>query len=87
MKLLFLWGPFSSLNHKGILLFLLFWGHLVFCHDLNYPLRLNPTFLFGSNLKFSAYSLTLILNSTTKFLQIIATLFVQNKTDTLAYYL
>ena len=53
VELFFLWGPFSSLNHKRVLLsFVLFLGHLVFCHDLNYPLGLNPTFLFGSNLKF-----------------------------------
>ena len=55
VELFFLWGPFSSLNHKRVLLsFVLFLGHLVFCHDLNYPLGLNPTFLFGSNLKFRA---------------------------------
>ena len=55
VELVFLWGPFSSLNHKGVLLsFVLFLGHLVFCNDLNYPVGLNPTFLFGSNLKFRA---------------------------------
>lgn len=54
-----LWNFSSSrvpcLNHKGVLLsFLLFLGHLVFCHDLKYPLGLNPIFLLGSNLKFCA---------------------------------
>ena len=54
VELLLFSGPFL-LNHKGVLLsFLLFLGYLIFCCDLNYLLRLNSTFLFGSNLKLCA---------------------------------